>query len=46
MKRDWIEFARQLAEGARAKLAEDRRRIVAKRTLARVDSVPSTSSRR
>ena len=27
MKRDWLEFARRLAEGARAKLAEDRQRL-------------------
>jgi hypothetical protein len=30
MKRDWLEFARRLAEGARAKLAEDRQRLEAK----------------
>jgi len=29
MKRNWLEFARMLAEGARAKLAEDRRRLEA-----------------
>jgi len=30
MKRNWLEFARKLAEGARAKVAEDRRRLEAK----------------
>ena len=30
MKRDWLEFARRLAEGARAKLAEDRQRLETK----------------
>jgi len=30
MKRDWLEFARRLAEGARTKLAEDRQRLEAK----------------
>ena len=29
MKRDWLEFAQTLAEGARAKPAEDRRRLEA-----------------
>jgi hypothetical protein len=32
MKRDWLEFARRLAEGARTKLAEDRQRLAAKAT--------------
>jgi hypothetical protein len=32
MKRDWLEFARRLAAGARAKLAEDRRRVDANQT--------------
>lgn len=32
MKRDWLEFARKLAAGARAKLAEDRRHLETKRT--------------
>ena len=32
MKRDWLEFARKLAAGARAKLAEDRRRLELKQT--------------
>ena len=32
MKQNWLEFARMLAEGARAKLAEDRRQREAKRT--------------
>ncbi len=27
MERDWIEFALKLAEGARAKVAEDRKQI-------------------
>ena len=34
MKRDWLEFARRLAAGARAKLAEDRRLLETKRTSA------------
>jgi hypothetical protein len=32
MKQDWLEFARRLAEGARAKLAEDSQRLAAKAT--------------
>ena len=32
MKRDWLEFARTLADGARAKLEEDRRRLEATRS--------------
>jgi len=32
MKRDWLEFAQRLAEGARTKLDEDRRRLEAGRT--------------
>jgi hypothetical protein len=32
MKRDWLEFALRLAEGARTKLAEDRRRLESKQT--------------
>lgn len=32
MKRDWPEFARKLAEGARAKLTEDRQRQEATET--------------
>jgi len=31
MKQNWLEFARLLAKGARAKLAEDRRQLEAKR---------------
>lgn len=34
MKRDWLEFARKLATGARAKLAEDRRYLDSKQTSA------------
>jgi len=32
MTRNWLEVARMLAEGARAKLAEDRRRLEAMQT--------------
>ena len=32
IKRDWLEFARTLADGARAKLEEDRRRLEATRS--------------
>ena len=32
MKRDWLEFARTLADGARATLEEDRRRLEATRS--------------
>jgi hypothetical protein len=32
MKRDWLEFACQLAAGARGKLAEDRRHLETKLT--------------
>lgn len=32
MKRNWLEFARRLAEGARTKLAEDRQRLEAMQT--------------
>ena len=34
VKRDWLEFARKLAAGARAKLAEDRRYLDSKQTSA------------
>ena len=37
MKRDWLEFARRLAAGARAKLAEDRRRLALKQASAGPD---------
>jgi hypothetical protein len=35
VKRDWLEFARRLSEGARAKLAEDRQRLQAGATYMR-----------
>jgi hypothetical protein len=43
---DWMEFARRLAEGARAKLAEDRKFLEELRTNLKsnqVNSVPTPS---
>lgn len=38
MKRDWLELARKLAVGARAKLAEDRRCLESKQTTRQTSS--------
>jgi hypothetical protein len=48
MKRDLLEFARRLAEGARAKLAEDRRRLedeTTRTTLPRPNSTSPAAAR-
>jgi len=43
MKRDWLKIARRLAAGARAKLAEDRRRLALKQASAGTDKSHSSA---
>jgi hypothetical protein len=47
MERDWVQFALKLAEGARAKVAEDRRRLemIRNEQLSKRDEQPVGASR-
>jgi hypothetical protein len=45
MDRNLLEYARRLAEGARAKLAEDRKRLEALRTKQNLNHMPTAPSK-